>query len=338
MCFPRQTALHSEPALFLLAVPPIFPIGMAEVTQAEKNDKYALYQVKEEGMLPETFILCSDEARAILYSPHIAGKRLQDLLEKLSVQFAEVLGKRLAGIPREKVCELVFMSGGFFYSLNHGFKKSQGFALQQCFIGLQRSRVSGKEGAFRAMAGYENFEALPDGAHVVIGDTVATGATLVKGIQLLLDAAEDKGVSIASITLVSVAASAQGAKRLASIAKRHILPQHPNCKVGMIACEMLFHLMPDGTDMRFLMPDSIMPDESRYECERRYGKYLSKNMKCAVFDWGTRCKNPAAHYREFLEYCGRELSVLRLDEKGRSVLLKMKKETEEAMAEFAKQL
>ncbi|MFA6328823.1 MAG: hypothetical protein WCY41_05240 [Candidatus Micrarchaeia archaeon] len=311
---------------------------MADITQVEKNGEYALYRVNAPDMLPETYILRSDEAQGILYSPHIAGKRLQDAVEKLSVQFADVLGKRLAGVPREKICELVFLSGGLYYSLNYGFKKQHGFALPQCFIGIQRSRVEGHAGEFRAMAGYENFESLPDGAHVIIGDTVATGSTLVKGIQLLLDSAEDKGFSIASITVITIAGSSVGARKLASLAKKHIMPEHPGCKVGMIACEMLFHLMPDGTDLRFLMPGSLMPDESREEAERRYGKYLSRNMKCAVFDWGTRCKNPKEHHAEFLEYCGNELSMPRLDEKGRSVLLGMKKETEAAMSELGKPL
>lgn len=309
---------------------------MAEVTEKEKIGGCTIYRVLDAKMLPDTSILCSEEARNILYSPHIAGIRLQNELDKLSEQFALVLGKRLSSVPRGKICELVFLSGGLYYSISPGFKKAHGFALPQCFIGIQRSRVEGKEGEFRAMAGYENFESLPDGAHVIIGDTVATGSTLVKGIQLLLDTAEDKGFSIASITVVTIAGSRVGAEKLATLSKKHIATTHPSCKVGMIACEMLFHLMPDGTDLRFLMPDSVMPEESRREAERRYGKYLSKNMKCAVFDWGTRCKNPSGHYREFLEYCEGELGSLRLDEKGRSVLLRMKKEIQDAQAKMEK--
>ena len=312
---------------------------MAEVKEVEKARDYALYQVEDERMLPDTHIICADTARNVLYSPGMAGKKLQDAMEKNAAVFSEILRKRvLSGVPRSAICELVFLSGGLYYALNYGFKKEFGFALPQCFIGIQRQRVEGKEGQFRALAGYENFESLPDNAHVVIGDTVATGSTLVKGIQLLLDAAEDKGYSIASITVLTLAGSAEGARKLAALAKKHITSQHPKCRVSLYACEMLFHLMPDGTDLRFLMPDSVMPDESRQEAERRYGKYLSKNMRCAVFDWGTRCKNPAEHCREFLEYAESELSVARIDEKGRSVLLRMKKETEALLEEMEKPL
>ncbi len=312
---------------------------MVEVIEVEKAKDYSLYRVSDEKMLPNTCIVCSDIARSVLYSPNLAGKKLQDTMEKNSSIFASILAKHvLVDASRESICELVFLSGGLYYALNYGFKKEFGFALPQCFIGIQRQRVEGKEGEFRAVAGYGNFESLPDKAHVIIGDTVATGSTLVKGIQLLLDEAEDRNISIASITVLTLAGSTLGAHKLAKLAKTHILPQHPLCKVSFFACEMLFHLMPDGTDLRFIMPDSVMPEESRQEALSRYGKYLSKNMKCAVFDWGTRCKNPKEHYHEFLKYAAKELEGVKIDEKARSVLQKMKKETETALSEFEEKL
>jgi uracil phosphoribosyltransferase len=290
-------------------------------------------------MLPDTYIICSEAARSVLYSPNMAGKRLQDAMQKNSEIFARIASRHaLAASKRASICELVLLSGGLFYFLNYGFKKEFSFALPQCFIGIQRQRVEGKPGTFRAVAGYENFESLPDNANVIIGDTVATGSTLVKGIQLLLDAAEDKGTSIASITIFTLAGSPEGARQLAKLNQSHIQKQHPGCKVSFFACEMLFHLMPDGTDLRFLMPDSIMPEESRQEAAHRYGKYLSKNMRCAVFDWGTRCKNPREHYLEFLKYADKEMEGLKLDEKGRAVLLKMKKEAEKSLEEMEGEL
>ena len=157
----------------------------------------------------------------------------------------------------------------------------------QCFIGIQRQRVEGKEGQFRAVAVYSNFESLPDNAHVVIRDTIATGSILVKGMQLLLDEAEDRGISIASITVLTLAGSSLGAQKLSKLATTHIFHQHPNC---------------------------------------------------AVFYWGTRCKNPKEHYREFLEYANKELEGVKIDEKARSVLQKMKKESEAALAEYREKL
>ncbi|MCX8197323.1 MAG: hypothetical protein N3G80_03345 [Candidatus Micrarchaeota archaeon] len=312
---------------------------MAEILEIERTEDYALYQVKDEAFLPNTFIICSEAARQVLYSPHIVGARLQDAMEKNAEIFAKIAAKHvLAGVPKKNICELVFLSGGLYYFLNSGFKRIFGSALQQCFIGIQRQRIEGTEGQFRAIAGYENFEALPEKANVIIGDTVATGSTLIKGIQLLLDAAEVKGASLESITVFSLASSSDGVRRFARLAKSHILPQHPSCKLSFYACEMLFHLMPDGTDLRFLMPSSVMPPESMQEAKRRYGNYLAKNMRCAVFDWGTRCKNPIAHCKEFLHYAEKELESVKPDEKARSVLLKMKREVQQELSEMEKPL
>ncbi len=312
---------------------------MSAIVNVEKAKDYSVYRVEDPSLLDNTYVICSEAARAVLYSPQLVGKKLQDAMEKNASIFATIASKReLAGVLRQNICELVFLSGGLYYALNYGFKRDFGFALQQCFIGIQRQRVEGKEGQFRAVAGYGNFESLPDRAHVIIGDTVATGSTLVKGIQLLMDAAEDKGSSIESITIFTLAGSFEGARKLAKLAKTHILPQHPGCKVSFYACEMLFHLMPDGTDLRFLMPNSVMPEESRQEVERRYGKYLGKNMRCAVFDWGTRCKNPIAHCSEFLEYVESELSGVKPDEKARGILLKMKKETQSELSDMGRPL
>lgn len=312
---------------------------MVEVLQVERAPDYRLYRVEGGSLLPDTYIICSDQTREVIYSPHMAGKRLQDAMERNSGLFAKILHKHaIPGAQKGSICEMVLLSGGLYYHLNTGFKRQFNFSLPQCFIGIQRQRVEGREGEFRANASYGNFESLPDHANVIIADTVATGSTLLKAIQLLLDTAEERGTTIDSITVLALAGSAAGGRKLSALAKKHIWRENPSCRVSYFCCEMLFHLMPDGTDMRFLMPDSIMPSESRQEAIARYGEYLSENMKCAVFDWGTRCKNPSAHYREFLEYAESELSGGKLDEKGKRVLLGMKMDAESAMGEFAERL
>ncbi|MBM3228811.1 hypothetical protein FJZ26_00090 [Candidatus Parvarchaeota archaeon] len=305
----------------------------------EKTEDYRLYRLANPSMPQRTFIVCSQAARDVLYKPHLAGKPLQDAMNKNASIFARLLKKHVVnGAKLENVCELVFLSGGLYYFLNAGFKSEFGVALPQCFIGIQRQRIEGAGGQFRAIAGYENFESLPDNAHVIIGDTIATGSTLVKGIQMLLDAAESKGTKIASITVITLAGSPQGAQKLAALEKSHILPQHPSCKVNLFACEMLFHLMPDGTDLRFLEKDSIMPDESREYAKATYGDWLGKNMKCAVFDWGTRCKNPAAHYSEFLEFVQQAIKDKKTPADARSRLEEMKKEALSGIERMKKEL
>ena len=60
-------------------------------------------------------------------------------------------------------------------------------------------------------------------------------------------------------------------------------------------------------------------------------RFLGKEMKCAVFDWGTRCKNPIKHYHEFLGFV-EDIKKRELDGKSSEVISKMEKETKESLA------
>jgi hypothetical protein len=73
------------------------------------------------------------------------------------------------------------------------------------------------------------------------------------------------------------------------------------------------------------------------EAKKRYGEYFSKNMKCAVFDWGTRCKNPKAHLIEFIEYAKTEMKK-DLDKKGKKLISKMLQEAQQELSEMKKEI
>jgi hypothetical protein len=301
-----------------------------------KND-YRLYKAGDARFPHETYILCCDAASDILYNPQMAGKRLQDRMEKVAEAFVDAAGDlALDGKTLSQITEVVFLSGGLFYQLNHGFKKRYGQALPQCFLGIKRQRVEGSEGGFTAVSTYENFESLPDKATVIIGDTIATGATLQKGIQYVLDGFAERGYSIENLVVCSLACSTDGAMILKGIESR-MQRDFPGAKAILIVAEEFFHLMPDGTDLRFLYPDAVMPDETRKRIADRYGEYLGKEMKCAVFDWGTRCKNPIAHYREFLSFA-KDMKGRKLDAKSRGIIDRMEKEAERTLAELKRPL
>jgi hypothetical protein len=286
---------------------------------------YRMYNVSEPGMPANTHIICSDHASGILYRPDIAGKELQDRMEKVAEIFLDAAGRTvLKGKKASQVTELVFLAGGLYYQLNHGFKAKYNKALPQCFLGIKRQRLEGSEGGFTAVATYENFESLPDNATVIIGDTIATGATLQKGVGILLDALEEKGFMLENLVVCSLACSVNGARLMKDVEKR-VRRGFPKAQMHLFVAEELFHLMPDGTDLRFLYSDCVMPEETRERILATYGQYLGKEMKCAVFDWGTRCKNPLAHYREFLEYADGMLER-KIDAKSRRIIAGMRRE------------
>ncbi len=298
---------------------------------------YRMYRAGAPDCPENTYIVCSDAGSGILYRPHIAGRELQERMEGMAEVFMDAMsGLVLRGKRQAQITELIFLAGGLYYQLNHGFKRKFGAAIPQCFLGIKRQRVEGSEGAFTAVATYENFESLPENATVIIGDTIATGATLQQGIYHLLDALDTKGYKLENLVVCSLACSINGARLMKEVEAR-VKRDFPGANVYLIVAEQLFHLMPDGTDLRFLYDDALMPDETRKRTLENYGEYLGREMKCAVFDWGTRCKNPIKHYREFLEFT-EEMGKRKLDAKSAAVISRMEKETREALAAFEKPL
>lgn len=296
------------------------------ITLDFSKEAYNLYKVEEKTLPNNTYILSSAASRGILYKPHIAGKELQAAMEKLSPLFMEAAtDKALEGTKVEDIVEFVLLAGGLYYYMARGFRELHGYALPQCFLGIKRQRVEGKEGEFRAVSTYENFESLPNDATVIIGDTVATGATIVRAIKDLEAAAAEKSGSIKKLIICSLACSTEGARRLRKLEER-MMAADPGFRLYLIVAEQMFHLMPDGTDLRFLKEDVVAPEETRRYTMERYGEFLGKEMKCAVFDWGTRCKNPKKHYAEFLDFA-EEMLKRNLDEKSRLTIETMKSET-----------
>ncbi|MFH2101268.1 MAG: hypothetical protein ABII71_04260 [Candidatus Micrarchaeota archaeon] len=301
------------------------------------EDDYRLYKM-ERGDFPEnTYILSGEDTAHILFRPYLAGKELQDRMEGVAEKMMKAAGKvALNGKKPSEISELVFLAGGLYYQMNQGFKRVFDRALPQCFLGIKRQRVEGTEGGFTAVATYENFESLPDNATVIIGDTIATGATLQKGIYHLFEALQLRKQRISDLIVFSLACSVAGAKKMKEIEDR-MKRDFPESKVHFFVCEQLFHLMPDGTDMRFLYDDSVIPDGFRAKVIENFGEELGHDMKCAVFDWGTRCKNPIKHYAEFLEAAEGMLKEAK-GEKTKAVLEDMIKETKEALEGFSRPL
>lgn len=292
----------------------------------EKNKVYRLYKVKRRDLPTNTYIVCSRPTRSVLYNPHIAGKKLQDRMEKVSRIFVDVMSRMIGADEKSDLVEFVLLSGGLYYRIADTFRKWQGYALPQCFLGIKRQRIEGTEGAFTAVSTYENFEALPKNATVLIGDTIATGATMIRALHDLERAARESGGRINKIIVCSLACSTEGARKLKEM-EGDFKKKNKNFELHLIVAEQLFHLMPDGTDLRFLWPDSVMPEETRAYTLKEYGETLGREMKCAVFDWGTRCKNPRKHYEEFLEFAHSLLNE-GIDKKAEKKIKKMIREIE----------
>lgn len=301
----------------------------------EFNDK-KIYSLSGEKIPQNSFIVTAKSFKEVLYEPYLAGKELQEKMKKVGVDFVDVITEIVLKEKKQKrkeIVELIFMSGGLFYGISEGFKELHNFAPNQCYIGIQRKKRKGTEGTFYAVSSYQNFEALTDNATVIIGDTIATGATMSKGLSLLFEKIKETKIRLNTLIICTLAGCLKGLNRINEIINKE--RKVHSFDFYFFAAQQLFTLMPDGTDLRFLEKDSIMPEETKEYTLSKYGPYLGKNMKCAVFDWGTRCKHEEAHYLEFLHYVNEELKK-DIPEEAKTKLLDMKSKTEIRLNELYK--
>ena len=249
-------------------------------------------------------------------------------MERLSKIYIRVANEKfLKGTQRANIAEFILLSGGLYYSIARGFREVNGFALPQCFLGIKRQRVEGSEGHFTAVSTYENFESLPQNATILVADTIATGGTLMRAIADLERAAEEKDGKIEKMAIFSLACSSDAAHKLKKMEEK-MREKNKDFKLTLIVSEQLFHLMPDGMNLRFLADGAEMPEETKKYTLEKYGEFLGKEMKGAVFDWGTRCKNPLRHYEEFVAFGEEILRNPKIDEKGKAEIKRMVQETE----------
>ncbi|MFN3910340.1 MAG: hypothetical protein ACK4J0_03875 [Candidatus Anstonellaceae archaeon] len=278
-----------------------------------------IYKIISSNFPEKSYVVCHKDFSSVLYSPYCAGISLQTKMLKIGIQFTKAIQFLCLKnqVERKSLTELVLLSGGLFYNLNFGFKSLFNFSLPQCFLGISRFMLKNKFGEFDARIDYSNFEALPDNATVLIGDTLATGATLSKAIEHLKKVCEEKNKKIKSIFFVTLAGSKKGA-----LAFKKATKKFEEVDTAMIFAHQVFHLMPDGTDLRFFGSDALAPAESISQTKKIYGQYLGYNFKCAVFDWGKRCKSPLSHYEEFENYI-KEFFPTVSDKKSKLVLRKL---------------
>jgi len=298
------------------------------------HSKSKIYKVVDENFLENSFIVYNKVFGEVLYNPYCAGISLQNKMQKVGIEFSKLIKKLCFkdSVDKKTITELVFLSGGLFYNLNYGFKKNFNFSLPQCFLGIARYHIPNTLGDYQAKIDYTNFEALLDNANIIIGDTLATGATLSTGIEYLINYAQKENKSINSIVFVTLAGSKKGAIVFKNILKKYGLEK----KSSIIFANQVFHLMENGTDLRFFGPDAIVSPEAEKETLKRYGENLGYNFKCAVFDWGTRCKNPLKHYVEFKKEVEKLLSATK-SEHDKKILTKLiQKADKEAKAYLGK--
>lgn len=245
-------------------------------------ESYQLTPIHLAG-LPRAFILESDSIDRLLVKP---GRKLLGLARmntafEATVTWCRALREHnfLPANPRE-VCTLTVLAEGIGHNLPAALAAVLAPAYQRGdnWIGISRFALPKS-----AMDAYTPFDATVNYIRIhspapiwVMLDTVATGATLMRG----LEAAFQNAPKPERILLATPAGSAVGMRKIAAVCARENVPLVP------FFFGAVFGLWEDGTALPWCHPDTIVANTPRGTRNRAATARLFNNLVgfCAVGD------------------------------------------------------
>ncbi len=255
-----------------------------------------LYRVQRKDLPSHAYIIVNPSSQKIHFNPTITDFELYKLATECNetfLKFAYKLGL-FRGAEAKDICELILVSGGFYYHLNQAFYDVFGYSLPAGFIGVRR--VLGDKP--RGYISYDNLEAIPENNITIIGDTIATGATLIDSINYYLK----KAPKVKKIIIFTIAGALPGAWQLAKLEKE--IKKRDGTELHVFFSDGIFGLAENQTDMHYFHPLSILAPEAERAAEKKLGKFLGERL-CIIWDWGQRNKDPMGHLREVIKVCRR---------------------------------
>ncbi len=190
-----------------------------------------------------------------------------------------------------RIAEVVPLSGALTYDLLNAYYEQFQQTINRCFIGIRRFQKP--DGSWDTQASYSNFEGLSEETNLVfIGDTIATGVTMTRVIQMIQAHIQ----SPVHFVIISIAGSLIGAQRIIRLEKS-LQSSFPGTTIHCFFTQAFFGLEANGTDMPILHPDTVTTKEFKDYTRSKIGDYLGRNL-CSVLDWGKRTNSPQKHLEE----------------------------------------
>lgn len=220
---------------------------------------------------PRLYLVHNAALEDLLFDRNLTGVEFRRACFECSRHFLAHLADEL---PPGDTAELMILSKGLIYQLGAAMAAETGLNLPTNLIATSRAEVS--RGDVRIEVPYVCFEA-PAGT-LLIGDTVASGATIVAAISRYLEAH-----SVRHVYVVSYAGTLVGADRITAFCSERGI--EATFLYGLAA----FGLADNGFDLSFLHPNTV----TRSDYVERARKVFSGSPVSAVgWDFGSQCMAP----------------------------------------------
>ncbi len=245
-------------------------------------EAYELSEVRVQG-LPRTLILESDSIDRLLVLPGrklLGLERQQAAFESTVTWFRALRGQNLLADNPGEMCTVTVLAEGIGHNLPGALATVLGdqYHRGDNWIGVSRFALpKTRADEYTPFDARVNYLRIHSNARVwCVLDTVATGATLVRG----LEAAFHNASKPEQIVLATPAGSAVGMRKIADLCARE------NVALTLTFFGAIFGLWEDGTGLPWCHPDTILSGTPRSEKNRALTAHLFNQLPgfCSVGD------------------------------------------------------
>ncbi|WP_067806820.1 hypothetical protein [Actinomadura formosensis] len=220
---------------------------------------------------PRVYLVHNTALEGLLFDRNLTGADFRRACLACSRHFVAHLADEL---PPGDTAELMILSKGLIYQLGEAMAEETGRNLPTNMIATSRAAVA--HGTARIEVPYTCFDA-PAGT-LLIGDTVASGATIVAALRRYLET-----YPLQRVHVVSYAGTLLGATRIAEFCSERGI--EATFLYGLAA----FGLGDNGFDLSFLHPETIA--RARY-VQRAREQFSGRAVSAVGWDFGSQCMAP----------------------------------------------
>jgi hypothetical protein len=222
--------------------------------------------------ISNAFIICNVHLESILLNRNTIGLEFTEHCESATQAFLEHFRPDITPLIQHGVAELMLLSKGLYYWMHNAFATVFLTNLEINFAATKRAEIS--EGSVRVEVPYFNFDSPAE--TLILGDTVASGATVCEALSCYL-----QHWKLRSVFLFTIAGSVVGGQEISRFCDSRGIDL--TLAYGLAA----FGLGSNGFDLSFLHPETITSAKYR---ERARQLYEGKPISAAGWDFGTQAQ------------------------------------------------
>lgn len=266
-----------------------------------KEDHCSVYLRAEEG--PRVYLVSTPETRQICNDPLLYGVKYTQTLRKACARALP----HVAGPLEEGETSVVhLLRGGLNFGLREALASAFGWnSHSSTFLSAQRRRRADNPEEWEICECEYRKLALPERVSLVLGDVVASGASLLYGIESMLEAVESQQRTLRSILFFTI-----GGPRSEEVLRglnARIREAHPAYEgTTVVYFEGCFPVANPETTLRIKITGTDLlrhgNDMTPDFLESQYESALYPLERCTIYDAGSRAFESRVYLEDVLEY------------------------------------